>query len=227
VLTQFAGAAPPAISALNGILYLAAGAVFDWDPEAIVLSNGLPYPAQTVTWSATSGATVASPSTSTDSNGIAWTQVISGALAAGGVSTVNACLAGGVPNGKGCTEFTIVGDDPSTAGLISISGTSQTLGPTDVLAPAILGVVDSSGNPLAGAQVSFYQTLRQWAPPCPAQGSCPPAPVLATQTVQAVSGANGSVTLNPLTDGIVATQLEVLAVTGSSATLTISVDRHP
>jgi hypothetical protein len=51
--------------------------------------------------------------------------------------------------------------------------------------------------------------------------------VLAQQTVQAISAADGSVTLTPLNDGGVATQLQVLAVTGDSATLTISVDRQP
>jgi len=227
VLTEFAGAAPPAISALNPTLSLAAGAVFAWDSQVIVLSNGLPYPGQTVTWSATSGAAVASPSTTTDANGMAWAQVTAGPLAVAKAATVNACLTDGVPNGNGCAEFTIVGDDPSTAGLIAVSGTSQTLGLNDALAPVVLSVVDPSGQPLAGAQVNFYQTLRQWAPPCPTQGSCTPAPVLATQTVQAVSAADGLVTLNSLTDGIVATQLEVLAVTGNSATLNISVDRHP
>jgi len=227
VLTEFAGAAPPAISALNGTLDLAAGAVFDWNPQALVLSHGLPYSGQTVTWSATSGATVNSASTSSDADGMAWTQVTAGPLTVAGATTVNACLAGGVPNGNGCAEFAILGDDPSTAGLIAVSGTSQTLGPSDALAPVVLRVVDLAGQPMAGAQVNFYETLRQWTPPCPTQGNCPHAPVLATQVVQAISAADGTVTLNPLTDGIVATQLDVLAVTGDSANLNISINRHP
>jgi hypothetical protein len=122
--------------------------------------------------------------------------------------------------------LTVVADDPFSASLVAVSGTSQTLGPGDPLAPVVLGVVDPSGQPMAGAAVSFYETLRPWTPPCPAQGSCPIAPVLATQTVKAVSAADGSVSLTPLTDGIVPTHLHILAVTGD-ATLTILVDRHP
>ena len=80
---------------------------------------------------------------------------------------------------------------------------------------------------MAGAAVNFYETLRQWEPPCPPAGSCPTAPVLATQTVQATSDSNGMVTLTPLTDGTVPTQLDAEAVTGNSATIAISIERHP
>ncbi len=226
VLTEFAGAAPPSIAALSGTLYLAAGTVFAWDPRAIVLSNGLPYPGQTVNWSAGSGATVATASTITDPNGTAWTQSNIGPLAIAASATVNACLTGGVPGGGGCAVFTIVADDPLSASLVALSGTSQNLGPGDAPAPMVLDVIGPSGEPMAGAAVSFYETLRPWTPPCPAQGSCPTAPILATQTVVAVSAADGSVSLSPLTDGIVPTQLEVLAVTGN-ATLAATVDRHP
>jgi len=66
-------------------------------------------------------------------------------------------------------------------------------------------VVDALGNLLAGATVNFYETLRPWTPPCPPSGSCPTAPVLATQTVQATSDANGMVTLKPLIDGTIPT----------------------
>ena len=54
VTTEFIGAAAPSIAALNGTLYLAQGAIFEWTSQALALSNALPYPGQTVTWSATS-----------------------------------------------------------------------------------------------------------------------------------------------------------------------------
>ena len=188
---------------------------------------GVPYPGQTVTWSAGGGAAVASATSVSDTNGMAWTQVTAGPLQAASVATVYACLAGGVPGGNGCASLPIVSVDPSSAGLIAISGTSQTLAAGDPLAPVVLRVVDSAGDPMAGAVVTFYETLRQWTPPCPPQGSCPSGPVLATQTVEAASDAYGVVTLTPLTDGIIATQLEALAVTGYNATMTISIERHP
>ena len=227
VTTEFIGAAAPSIAALSNTLYLAQGAVFDWNPQAIVLSNALPYPGQTVSWSAGSGAAVASSTSVTNTNGMAWTQVTAGPLATGSVATVNACIAGSKPGGTGCTSFTIVSDDPSTAGLIAVSGSTQTLAIGDPIAPVILQVVDAAGNPMAGATVNFYETLRQWTPPCTPSGSCPTAPVLATQTVQAVSDSSGMVALTPLTDGTIPTQLEAEAVTGNSATMAISIERHP
>jgi hypothetical protein len=227
VTTEFIGAAPPAIDALSPTLHLAEGAVFNWAPQAIVLSKGVPYPGQAVTWSAGGGAAVASATSVSDTNGMAWTQVSAGPLAAASVATVYACVAGGVPGGNGCASLPIVSVDPSSAGLIAVSGTSQTLATADPLAPVVLRVVDSAGDPMAGAVVTFYETLRHWTPRCPPQGSFSSGPVVATQTVEATSDANGVVILTPLTDGIVATQLEALAVIGDSAAMTISIERHP
>jgi len=227
VATQFIGSAPPSIAALGSTLYLAAGAVFDWNPQAIVLSNGVPFAGQAVLWTAGSGATVASPSTLSGANGVAGTQVVAGPLAVSASATVTACLAGGVPGGSGCAVFAIASVDPGTATLVALSGASQTVAVGDPVAPVVLQVLDAAGQPLAGAQVEFYETLRQWTPPCPAQGSCPGAPVLATQTVEAVSAADGSVTLAPLTDSAVPTRLSALAVTGDSGTLALSIDCHP
>jgi hypothetical protein len=87
----------------------------------------------------------------------------------------------------------------------------------------ILRVVTATGAALAGAAVNLYQTLRQWTPPCSDQGYCPAAPVLERQTAKAVDGL---VTFIPLANNLLPPRLEALAATGSSATLTISIDRH-
>ena len=182
-----------------------------------MLSKGVPYPGQTVTWSAGSGAAVASATSVSNANGIAWTQVTAGPLAAASAATVYACLAGGVPGGKGCASFTIVSVDPSTAGLIAVSGTSQTLASGDPLAPGRPASRRFVRRPNGRGRGYF---LRNLAPMDAAmsrhKGAAQAAPVLATQTVEATSDANGVVTLTPLTDGIVATQLEALAVTGTA-----------
>ena len=228
VTTEFIGAAAPSIAALNGTLYLAQGATFNWTPQALALSKALPYPGQTVTWIGEAGAAVTSATSITNANGIAWTQVTAGPLAsASSDATVYACLAGSLPGSKGCTYFTVVSDDPSTASLAAVSGTNQILAVGDPIAPVILQVLDASGNPLAGAAVNFYETLRQWEPPCPTSGECPTAPLLASQTAQATSDSNGMVTLAPLTDGTAPTQLDAQAVTGSTTTMAISIERHP
>jgi hypothetical protein len=225
VTTAFIGAAAPSIAALNGTLYLAQGAIFDWNPQAIVLSNAMPYPGQSVSWSAERGATVSFPTGTSDASGIAQTQVTAGPLASS-FATVNACLAGAAP-GTGCTSFTIVNDDPSTAALIAFGGTAQTLATGDPIPPVVLQVVDAAGNPMAGATVGFYATLRQWKPPCHPPGACPTAAVIATQTVQAVSDSVGMVTFAPITEATIPTQLAALATTGNSATMAISIERHP
>jgi hypothetical protein len=198
VLTDFIGVAPPRIASVSGTLYLAARSVFSWTPQAIVLSDGLPYAGQTVAWTAGSGATVSSPTTISDASGMAWTQATVGPLLIGATASVNA-----------------------------VSGTNQTLGLSDMLQPAVLQVSDSVGHPMAGGVVTFYETLRQWPPPCPGDGNCPVGPVLQRKTVQVVSSAKGLVSLSLLTDGIVPTQLEALATIGSAATVDIFVDRHP
>jgi hypothetical protein len=228
VTTEFIGAKAPSIAALNGTLYLAQGAIFNWTPQALALSNALPYPGQNVNWVGETGAAVASATSLTNANGVAWTQVTAGPLAAGSSdATVYACLSGSMPGSKGCAYFTIIGDDPSTASLTAVSGNNQTLAVGDPIAPVMLQVTDVSGNPLAGAVVNFYETLRQWEPPCPASGDCPTPPVLAAQTVQAISDSNGMVALTPLSDGTAPTQLDAQAVTGSSATMAISIERNP
>jgi hypothetical protein len=225
VTARFAGAAPPAIAAIDSPLHLAAGASFNWTPQALVLSSGLPYSGQTVTWSASAGAVISAASTSSDATGIAWTQVTAGPLSSGQSVAIQACLA--VSGSSGCAAFSILADDPSMASLTAVSGASQILAVGDPLSPVVLRVTDTNGQPLAGAQVSFYETLRQWTPPCQPSGMCPTAPMLASQTVDAISGAAGLVTLNPISDGTVATRLSALAVTGDSSTLVISIERHP
>jgi hypothetical protein len=227
VLTAFIGAAPPQIAALSGTIYLAAGSIFNWTPRVVVLSSGLPYAGQTVTWTSAKGATVSSPSTISDAAGMAWAQATAGPLLIGATASVNACLAGAALNGPGCAGFSVLGADASIAALSAVSGTNQRLSPGDPLQPAVLQVSDSSGHPMAGGVVTFYETLRQWSPPCSGGGDCPVAPVLQRQTVQVVSSAAGLVSLTPLTDGIVPTQLEVVATIGNTATLDIVVDRHP
>jgi hypothetical protein len=47
------------------------------------------------------------------------------------------------------------------------------------------------------------------------------------QAVEAVSAADGLITFTALSDGVSPTKLDAIAVTGNSATLAISIVRHP
>ena len=111
--------------------------------------------------------------------------------------------------------------------LAAVSGTGQVISRNDVPSPVILRVVDAAGHPMAGATVSFYESLKEWGPPCPASGRCPSVPVLMTQSAQAVSDADGIVTLNPLYRPGVATRLALLAFTGEAGTLLVEIEQQP
>lgn len=87
-------------------------------------------------------------------------------------------------------------------------------------------MTDAFGDPLAGAMVTFAEVLDGWIEPCPAQGDCAPPPVLAQQTVQAISGIDGSVTLTPLSANDQAARLLMTAATGDAA-LNFELDAHP
>ncbi|WP_114205604.1 hypothetical protein [Acidisarcina polymorpha] len=223
----FSGATFPAIAPVSGTLHLAAGAVFDWNPQVIVLSNGEPFPGQPVTWTAGAGTALSSTRTSSGPGGITWTQSTVGPLPLAGNASISACIASGTELGRACVAFTIASSDPASAGLTALSGTNQVLSTSDSPAPLVLKVVDALANPVAGAFVTFYETLRQWRPPCPSQGTCPFSPLVQQQTVQAISDADGLVNVNPLTDGVIATHLEVLAVTGINGSVLATIDRHP
>ena len=222
VITEFSGSTPPAIVALTPTLYIATGAKASWSPQAEVLSGSSPLPGQTVNWSAAAGVT---PSTGTvsDANGIASTLLSIGPLAEGADIPLYACL----PGNTTCTTFQIYSVHPEVAQLAPVSGAGQTLSASTIPAPVVLRVTDAVGHPMAGGTVIFYETLKFWTPDCPVLGSCPSAPVLASQAVQAISGADGLVTLTPLTGDGVPTRLYVTAVTGNVASLNFEIEQHP
>ncbi len=227
VQAHFKGVAAPQISPLTSELYLAQGAVFSWTPQALVLMGGVPSAGQTVTWSTPDGVTAGSASTLSNAQGLVTGQLTAGPLAENAISTVNACLPGGTPGGSGCAGFVVASVHPELAGLLAVSGTEQVLSLTDAPAPIVLRVVDAAGHSMAGGVVSLYQVLKEWAPPCSATGRCPASAVLATSSLQATSGADGLVVFVPLSMKGTPTRLELLAVTGNTATLGFEIEQHP
>lgn len=216
--------ATPAISALTPNLYLAAGATAQWTPQGLVLNNGTPAANAVVTWTPVSGG-VSAPTTASvsASNGIVTQQLSAGPLTAGKIVPVNACL---VLNGN-CAQFDVVSVSPATAQLTAIAGAAQKIFASQPLSPVTLEVTDPAGDPMAGAVVTFYETLDDWTPPCSAGAMCPPAPLIEQQTVQATSASDGTVVLNPIASPGQAVRLYVTAVTGSSALLNFELEQHP
>jgi len=225
VLAEFTGAAPAAIAALTPNLYVALGATAQWPTQAMVLnSTGVPLGGQTVTWTAESpGLTVQASQTSSNAEGVAANVITAGPFSASVAATANACLAGT----SSCVAFTATPVDPQTAALIAWSGTAQYVPAGQAFAPVVLHVTDAFGDSLVGATVLFAETLYAWTAPCTTQRPCPPAPVLAQQTVEATSDINGMATLTPLSASGQAARLMILAATGSASVLNLELDAHP
>lgn len=221
------GGASTAISALTPNLYLAAGATAEWTPQGLVLKNGAPAANAAVTWTpVTVGVTAPTSASLSAANGVVTQQLAAGPLAAGVTVPVNACLASNV-----CAQFNVVSVSPATALLVPIAGATQQIPATESFAPVVLEVTDPAGDPLTGAVVTVYETLDAWTPVCASGSSCPPAPLLAQQTVQLTSGADGVVTFTPVSsltgDTNQAVRLHITAVTGASSALNFEMDRYP
>jgi len=223
VLTEFTGTTPPSIASLTPNLYIAMGATVQWPVEAMVLNQaGVPLAGQTVNWAAASGVGVSTGQSISLTNGMVSNQLAVGPFTASVDTSVNACIAGTT----NCAASTITPVHPLNAALAPWSGTVQYISASQNFAPLVLRVTDAFGHSLAGATVTFAETLDGWTEPCPTQGDCPSPPVLAQQVFETTSAVDGSVTLTPLSPNGQASRLLVGATTGN-ATLNFELDAHP
>ncbi len=223
VIAEFTGTSPPSIVPMTSNLHVAFGATVEWPVEAMVLNEaGVPIAGQSVTWASNAGVAVSSGQSVSLINGTVSNQVAVGPFTASVDVSVNACV-GGTMN---CAAFTVTPVHPSEAALTPWSGTVQYVAASQNFSPVVLHVTDAFGHPLAGATVTFAQTLDGWTEPCSAEGACPPAPLLAQQVVEATSAIDGSVMLTPLSADGQASRLLVSALTGNAA-LSFELDVHP
>ena len=221
---QFSGVAPPLLAALTPLLSVAAGAKVTWTVQALVLSNGIPAPGQSVTWQPAAGIAVRSTSTiQTNSSGVAAELLVVGPLAEGQLETAKACLG----RSSQCVTFSALGARPEYAAVEAVSGTRQNLPAPAAPAPIVLRVLDMDGNSMAAAPVTLYQSLYAWAPPCPPRGRCAHGVLLARQTTRAISRMDGTVTFTPLTLAGTATNLVGLAVTGIASGVPVFIEQYP
>ncbi|MGD0731202.1 MAG: IPT/TIG domain-containing protein [Terracidiphilus sp.] len=222
---QFAGGTPPVLASLTPQLSLAAGATVTWTVQALALSNGLPAAGQSVAWQTTAAgfALQGNAAVLTNSSGIATQQLTVGPLAEGQSVSISACL-----NGTSqCITYTAVGARPEYAYLQAVSGITQSISAQSTPSQITLRLLDMDGNPMAGGSVALYQALYAWAPPCPARGACPPAPLLATQAATAISALDGTVVFTPASLPGVPTDLLALAASGNTSTVNIAIEQHP
>jgi hypothetical protein len=111
--------------------------------------------------------------------------------------------------------------------LTVVSGGAQSIPAGQTFAPVTLQLTDSVGNPVANTTISVYETLDAWTAPCPAQGACPPAPLLARRTLSLTTSAYGEGTFSPLSAPSQSTRLYITAVSGSAAGLNLELDSNP
>lgn len=225
VIDQFTGAASAGIVALTPTLYIAMGSTATWPVQAMIVNAaGNPIAGQSVTWTSGSAGISISPGQSvTGAGGVASSQISAGPLTSSVAVQANACIVGT----QTCVSLHVIPVQPSTEGLIPWSGTQQYIPAGQSFAPVVLHVIDAFGNPVTAATVTFEEAFFGWTQPCPPQGSCPPAPLLAQAAVQATSGLDGSVTMMPLAENGMPGRLLVTAVVGTNAELNFELDVHP
>jgi hypothetical protein len=213
------------LAALLPKLWVAAGATVTWTVEALALDNGVSASGQTVIWQKIGSGITAESSAAvlTNANGIAALALTVGPLTEGQTVTATACL-----NGTSqCVTYTAFGARSENATLEAVSGTSQSLAVSGTPSQITLRVLDTGGNPMAGATVALYQALYAWAPPCPAHGRCAQSELLANGSATATSAVDGSVTFSPAVIRNVATDLLGQAVTGNTGSVNIAIEHGP
>jgi IPT/TIG domain len=204
--------------------YIAAGAVVAWPTQVTVADNASSSTAGLlVDWQPISGPITASPSESTvDSQGSAQTLVTVGPLAKGGTAQLSACVFTTL-----CATFTAHFVDPSTLDVIAVSGATQNVPSTGMLAPVVLRVVDPASHPVAGAVVQIDQTVQAWQPPCPSRGRCPIPPVYASSQQQLTTDWNGVLTVVPLQVPDVAGTTNLAAAVGANGFISLALQTQP
>ncbi|WP_348267930.1 hypothetical protein P8936_01465 [Edaphobacter paludis] len=205
------------------VLYIAANATVPWTSQVDVSDNSASTAGVLVNWQSTAGAIFFSPAQSNaDSQGMAETQATVGPLAAGGQATASACAWTNV-----CAAFAAQAVDPADWRIEVVSGAGQSIGYDGVLAPIVLRVTDTTGDPIAGAVVEIHQSLDAWQGPCPARGRCPVPPSQSAQISSAVSDINGLITLVPLQLAGVAEVTDLVAATGTQGFVSLSLQKQP
>jgi hypothetical protein len=206
----------------NGPVYVAAGATLSWTLQALAMDQGSGAAGVPVAWTAGQGLTLGTgANTTTDANGGTAMAVGANQLGAGS-PTVTACAWTTV-----CSSWTVNAVDASRWQVAATTGAGQSvrLG-TDFL-PVTLQVSDNAGHPLQGAPVTVYQTVDAWEGGCAEAGRCPASPVLATQQTTAITDANGKVTITPLQVAGIPQTVNIVAVTGTTGFVSLSLVRTP
>ena len=223
VQAHFYGGVAPTIAALSPTLHVAAGATVSWPVEAMALTGAAPAAGVAVQWMSGSGILAPAAAIATDASGMANAVLGVGPLAEGQSTAALACVQGT----SNCVNFAALGSRPEFAYLEPVSGVNQSLSVQQAPTAVVLRVRDMDGVVMAGGTVEIYEALYAWSPPCPSHGRCAQAPLLEKQTLTLNSAMDGTVSFLPLSLPGVATNLSVVAATGNTSTVNITVEMHP
>ncbi len=209
------------VSIANAASYLAAGASATWTISLSASQDGLAAARLPVVWTAASGVTLSSGTTTTDGSGSTAVTVSATRMSAG-TATVTGCMWNMV-----CASWTVTAVDASHWKIGAVNGVAQTVSVGSALAPVTLSVTDTEGHALQGAAVSVYQTADGWEGDCPIPGNCPSSPLLASARSSAISDASGSVTVTPLEVPGLPQVVNIAAVTGTQGFVSMSLPVTP
>ena len=201
------------------VTYVAEGAVLSLVLSAAVTEDDVPVAGQLLLWTGGVGFVAKQGNSSTDASGVSAQSAVLGPLTGGTSATLTACAWTDT-----CAVFTGFGVAASQLAVAIVSGGAQAVTGGAAFAPVVAQVTDGAAHPVAGAEVTIYQTVTALDVACPDQGRCPAAPVLDSRVTATTTDAQGRVSLAPLTVGGRGTQTEMAFATGTtgftSSTLT-------
>jgi len=204
-----------ALQFLVAPLHVEAKAAVTWPVSVTAMKNQAPLVGKEVGWNVlVNGNSVSSGYSATSANGVAAYTASIPATGVGNTIQVRGCL----PDGT-CAIVAATVESPTAPVAIALSGTSQTIADNETLAPLQLLITDGAvpGNLLAGAPVTFNETLFSYVPAGAAGEKLPPAKVLAQQQVMATADVTGTVSLQPLQQMGVPATLVVTATVATSS----------
>ena len=210
------------VTATTPIVYVAAGADVSWISQVNLADNAGAVANLPVQWLAQGNVQLSATQSVSNTQGSAQISITSQALSAGAQATVTACAWSLI-----CAKITAQGVSATDWQIAPVSGATQSISAGQAFGAVVLRVVDATGHPVAGATVRVYQTNEGWAAPCVNLGSCPPAPVYGTSEIEAISDANGLLSVAPL-DSLGGAEITKIAITAGTRSLSeITLERHP
>jgi len=200
--------------------YVAAGVGVTWNPVVTLADNSAPVAGVVVNWAAVDEMTMGSSTTVANAGGIATGVAVITPLAPGGGVPGSACAWAGTV----CAGFYVVGVGPAQLQVTLVSGGGQAIASTATLGPVTLQVTDLNGHPVQGTTVDIYQTVEP-GETCPSHGRCPVEAMAEQGSSQAVSDANGLVTVTSMDEIGVAEVTNMAVTVGTQGFVSLSLTK--